>query len=549
MEDGINRSVAEPPLVSPVRFSLTRMLTSPGVWYWAALVLSAAFFIQSLLSTGPIWDEVDEFRKLRLQLVYAGDVLSGAAGLSFHLLPSDTAFYGVGSVALPYYLSHRIDILWLKETVHSYQHSYSVLLHILTFLCAIAAADYTRRLVSLVTEDRDTGFLAGAMLLLTPFWIGYGFFDYKDIPVATGVIAATYYAAAYLKDGRSRTSLCFFLALVFLGTQKLAAIPLSLPACLAVLIAALRQPSVRRFAILTGQAAMCLFLLYLATPPAWLEPVAFAITSLDYMSQHEWGGCTLTAGECIGREVANGEGYSVPKYLGLWYGVKLPLLVWIGLIGSICVYCWSFRGFRSGHHLVVAALAWPILAISIRNSTLYDGVRHTLFLVPLAVATVFVIIPGTVWRRLAWGLACYFLFLAADSCTVQPYQYVWFNEAGRFYASEKNFETDYWGYSLREAVAHARTLQGPKDWIVAPTSDMNPSHLIEIFATERFSRDMERVPPGATYFVVKTTRTDSQAPADCGEVWYVTRRELLSPIPLRLALVAKCGGTSASTSR
>jgi hypothetical protein len=32
----------------------------------------------------------------------------------------------------------------------------------------------------------------GSASLLMPFWIGYGFLDYKDIPVATGVIAATY---------------------------------------------------------------------------------------------------------------------------------------------------------------------------------------------------------------------------------------------------------------------------------------------------------------------------------------------------------------------
>ena len=474
--------------------------------------------------------------------------MSGATGQTFHSLPGDSAFYGAGTVFLPYVVSRLIDIVWLKQAAHTYEHSYSVLLHVLTFLCAIAAAAYTRRLVSLVTGDRDAGFLAGTMLLLTPFWIGYGFFDYKDIPVATGIIAATYYAAAYLKDGRSQTSFWFFLALFFIGIQKLAAIPLSLPACLAVLIAALRQPSVRRFAVLTAQAAICLLLLYLATPPAWLEPISFAIASLSYMSKHAWGGCTLTAGECIGRDFANGQGYSVLKYLGLWFGVTLPLLVWIGLVSSIYLYCRSFRDFRWSQHLVVAALAWPILAIAIRNSTLYDGVRHVLFLVPLAVATVFVIIPATFWRQRGWWLACYFLFLVADSFALQPYQYVWFNEAARFFASEKNFETDYWGYSLREAVARARSLQGPTDWIVSPSGDLNPGHLARIFATERFGKQAALVPPGAPYFFVRTTRTNWQPPEHCDQVWYVTRRELLSPNPLRLAFVAKCGGSPAKTS-
>ncbi len=510
------------------------------------MLVAAAFFVHSLLTAGPVWDEVEEFRKLGQQLSFAGGVLSGATGQTFHSIPGDAAFYGTGTVFLPYVFSYLIDIVWLKGAVHTYEHSYSLLLHILTFLCAIAAAAYTRRLVSLVTEDRDAGLLAGAALLLTPFWTGYGFFDYKDIPVATGVIAATYYAAAYLKDGRSRTSFCFFLAVFFIGIQKLAAIPLSLPACLAVLIAALRQPSVRRFVILAGQGAICLLLLYLATPPAWLEPVQFAVANLRYMSQHDWGGCTLSAGQCIGRDFQNGRGYSVLKYLGIWYGVQLPLLLWIGLIGAVYLYCRSFRDSRSGRHLVMASLAWPIVAIAIRNSTLYDGVRHTLFLVPLAVAAIFVSRPGLFWRRQRVWLACYFLFLAVDSFELQPYQYVWFNEPGRFFASEKNFETDYWGYSLREATAHARGLMGPTDWIVSPRVN-NAGHLVGIYATERFALKAELVPPGTTYFFVSTTRSNWQPPEHCDEVWYVTRRELLSPKLLRLAFVAKCGGSPVET--
>jgi len=542
MLERINRSASEPFSISQIRFSPPRLLTSPAVWYRAALLLAAALFVHSLLSAGPVWDETEEFRKLGEQLSFVRNILSGATGLTFHSLPNDSAYYGLGSVFVPYVLSYLIDIVWLKQAVHTYEHSYSVFLHILTFACAIAAAAYTRRLVSVVTGDRDAGFLAGSALLLIPFWTGYGFFDYKDIPVATGVIAATYYAAAYLQDGRSRTSFCFFLALFFIGIQKLAAIPLSLPACLAVLIAALRQPSARRFAILSGQGAICLLLLYLATPPAWLQPVDFAITSLRYMSQHTWGGCTLTAGKCIGRDFENGKGYWVLKYLLLWYGVQSPLLFWVGFIVSIYLYCRSFRDFRSGQHLVVASLAWPILAIAVRDSTLYDGVRHTLFLVPLAVATVFVIIPATFWRQQSWWLACYFLFLVVDSLKLQPYQYVWFNEPARFFATEKNFETDYWGYSLREATARARGLQGPNDWIVG-AQDISPGHLVKIFATERFTKEVGSVPSGATYFVVSATRTNKQPPEHCDEVWYVTRRELLSPNPLRLAFIAKCGGS------
>jgi hypothetical protein len=504
------------------------------------MLIAAGPFLNSLLSAGPVWEEPDEFGKLTEQLAFARDVLLGSSDRTFRSIPGDRAFYGIGTVLPAYALSYLIDIVWLKGAAHTFERSYSLLLHLLTFLCAIAGVHYTRRLVGQATRERETSFLAGTALLVTPFWIGYGFFDYKDIPVAAGVVAATCYAAAYMQDRRARTSCFFFLALAFLGAQKLAAIPLAIPACAAVLITAPRRPCARGLTILAAQALLFLLLLFVITPPAWREPFAFAVTNVNYMSQHVWGGCTFTAGLCIGREFGNGRGYSVVKYLGLWYGVQLPIPLGIGLLASICLYVRSFRLAQPCQHLIIAALAWPICAVAARNSTLYDGVRHTLFLVPLAVAMVFVTVPETfLLQRRGW-LAGYFLFLLIDMITLQPYQYVWFNEAARFFANEKNYETDFWGYSMREAAAHARGLQGPTDWVISPNYPSNPKHLAKIFITERFSTNAAPVAPGATYFLVSLMRTNTHPPKECDSVDYVTRRQLLAPGPLHLAFVARC---------
>lgn len=515
-------------------------LASAAVWYRAAMLLAVCLFLHSLFAAGPAWDEAEEFAKLQAQLSFATKVLSGSSDLGFRSLPNDSAYYGVGAVLIPYALSYLVDVVCLRLPVHNYAHSYSIFLHLLTFLCMIVAVIYTRRLVELLTGSRDVSVFAGLTLLLTPFWIGYGFIDYKDIPVATGVIAATYYAIAYYEDGLARTSLCFFLALFFIGFQKLAAIPLALPACIFVSIAAIRNPSARRFTLVSIQAAACIFLLYLATPPAWPAPAEFAIASLFYSSQHTWTGCTLTAGHCIGRQAADGEGYSAFKYLSLWYGVKLPLLAWGGLIGAAFFYFRSFLQQRATHHLVAIALCWPIAALGFRNSTLYDGVRHVLFLMPLAVTAIFVFVPKIVWLRTRWALAVYFLFLVADSLRLHPYQYVWFNEAARVFATEENYETDYWGYSLREATSLALNKRRSADWIVSQPGRGNPNHLVEIFAKERFVHSAGSVPPGATYYDVSVTRMNTKPPEHCSEVDYITRKELFAPAPLRLSFVAKC---------
>jgi hypothetical protein len=124
-------------------------------------------------------------------------------------------------------------------------------------------------------------------------------------------------------------------------------------------------------------------------------------------------------------------------------------------------------------------------------------------LVPLIVAMVFVTIPHAFWSQQRWWLACYFLFLLTDAASLHPYQFVWFNEAARFFASERNYETDYWGYFMREAAIRARELQGPMDLLVSTYEHANPSHLItRIFTAERFSGMSEMLPPGTSYLLV-----------------------------------------------
>jgi hypothetical protein len=525
-------------------FSILRRPTSAIFWYWACLLIALGFFLSSIWSGGTTWDEPLDFDGVKEQLSLARDVLFASSNRTFSSIPEDYAFYGIGTTLPAYTFSYLIDIVWLNGAAHTFDRTFSLLLHFIAFACAIAGVSYTRRLVCLATGERETSFLAGITLLVTPFWIGYGFFDYKDMPVAAGVIATTYYAAVYIQDGRSRTSLLFFLALLFLGAQKLAAVPLALPACAFVLFAAVRQRSARKMATLMGQGALFLALLCLVTPPAWREPFSFAVADIKLMSAHPWGSCTLTAGQCIGPHFNNGQGYSAVNYLGLWYAVQLPIILGIGLLASIYLYVQSFRHARPCQHLIMATLAWPITVIVLMNSTLLNGIRHTLFLHPLTVAMIFVTIPTAFWlQRRSW-LACYFLFLLADTASIHPYGYVWFNEVARFFASEKNYETDYWRYSMRQVALRATALQGPMDWVVCPTP-YYPSAHVTPFITERFSTDVNSVPFGATYLLVcRIKRVQPTGvipiPEECVKVDHITRRQLLAPWDLELGFVAKC---------
>jgi hypothetical protein len=118
------------------------------------MLIVVSLFLNSILSGGLIWDEPSEFDKVKTQLEFARDVLFGTTNWTFRSFPSDYAFYGIGAVLPAYALSYLIDIVWLNGAAHTFDRSYSPLLHLITFLCAIAGVGYTRRLVCLATGER-----------------------------------------------------------------------------------------------------------------------------------------------------------------------------------------------------------------------------------------------------------------------------------------------------------------------------------------------------------------------------------------------------------
>jgi hypothetical protein len=514
-------------------FEVFRLPSETTFWWWACVLILCGLFLESTLSGGLTWDENVHFWGVNSQWEFASNVLFGPGDQTFRSIPLDWAFYGLGTLLPVRVLSYVIDTIWFSQK-NTFDKSFSLILHFSAFVCAVAASWYTGRLVHLATGQRGTSILAALALLVTPVWVGYGFFDYKDVPVAAGLIATVYYAAGFMTDRHSRTLAFFFAALLFLGAQKLAAIPLVLPACFSVALAVAQERSVRLLAIFAAQAIAFLVLLYLVTPPSWQEPVRFLLTNWQYMAHFPPGDkCTLTAGQCIG----DPAGYSALGYLGLWYAVQLPVLLQIGLLAAIVLYIRSFRTANPPKHLIAASFIWPITILGILNSTLYNGIRHTLFLLPLAVSLVFVNISEHFWLRWRPWLAAYGVFLLIDTVTLQPYGYVWFNEWARFFVNETNYSTDYWGYSLREAASLAQTLRGSNEWIVG-----YPGHLVESFVPERYAMDIAAVPQGSSYLLVVRYLYSKKRPSTgCTTVGQVQRRQLLAPQPLHLAYVMRCG--------
>jgi hypothetical protein len=499
----------------------------PKRFWKIALILTSFYFACSLHYGGLTWDESAHFDGTGEQVDLAYNVIFNVGDKSYTQITSDYAFYGLGVLLPAYALSYVWDVGVLGRE-HLFSGSFSSLLHILSFACGVAGACYAGKIVELATERRDLKYVSASVVLLTPIWLGYALFDYKDVPIAMGVLATLYYGLAYRGTPRPALLLAFFVALVFLGAQRIAAVPLALPI---IGLIALRT-SMLSWGLFAGG-------LYVVTPPAWTEPLKFGAAAMEMAAHFPSSGCTLTAGECIGRNYMGGAGYSAIGYLAKWYGAQLPLAFIAVFALSGVIYVWRFRSLDLNRHVVAASLVWPIAAITLADSTFYDGVRHTIFLVPLAIVASFVILSPSKFEpiiRLHLPLMIYIAFLFIDSVKLFPSSYTYFNEATRFSADEHRYETDYWGFSLREAAEKAARARLPSERVLG-----SPSHLVDAFLPPGVAVDNEEeLPPGAHYLLVRFTRWHGgDLPNNCELIDSVKRRQILGRV-VHFDVVARC---------
>jgi hypothetical protein len=179
--------------------------------------------------------------------------------------------------------------------------------------------------------------------------------------------------------------------------------------------------------------------------------------------------------------VANYEGYSggvlfngqdykpdrLPRYYApVFYLISTPPVVIAGVILSVFVS--HSRGWTLSRNALWMAAVVPVLLAIFMGSTLYDGVRHLLFVSPILVALAasgwtgwLSAVPRSGLRRTAAIVLLVAGIVHAIASTVRfhPHQTVYFNElVGGPYGAVAKFDLDYWGNCFLEAVAwSART--------------------------------------------------------------------------------------------
>lgn len=362
-----------------------------------------------------------------------------------------------------------------------------------TVAVAVAATGGLALAIGRVLRSAVAGSFVWALVWTVPLFQGMAHVDFKDIPVAAGLSAFSAGAALVLQknskaiDAIAAFVLASFGVMVALGTRITAWPLLAVTALAALLVAAAwfgRRRDLRSFGqvglVLGGGIAAGLFLVWLMNPlaridmPTWLwDSAVMARDTAGYSGMVRTAGTDLWSRE-------------LPWwYIPAWLGAQLPLLTAVFLLVGLGAVGWYFwrPSVRVGRDQVVAlspfvvqAIALPMLIV-LGGSTIYDGLRHVLFMVPALVALASLPVVAAQANAMGGGnLGRVVLVLALLAPALglfnivrwSPYSYAYVNPAAGADRHARDWELDYWGVTAIEGVERLQEL-GMELVAVSPT--------------------------------------------------------------------------------
>ena len=198
--------------------------------------------------------------------------------------------------------------------------------------------------------------------------------------------------------------------------------------------------------------------------------------------------------------------YKSPEYFLFTYIIFLFVL-----IASKNFFQSKFVNFNYFISLILLMLVFPFLLLYFTPFSIYDGLRHVLWMFPYAC-----IIPGlTIYYLLKnlntmWGktisfftslLVIYFLF---NFFTLTPYQYTYLNIFnGPVENRYQKFENDYWGSSIKELIGKVNFKK--KSTIYFSTCGLNENDAENYLKRKGFSK-FRFVDTSSSRYIIMTNR-------------------------------------------
>ncbi len=438
-------------------------------WDTAAVATFGLFAVVSILTMGDYgmsWDEWFRWRGGQEKLLYYLALFGDGNLVSATPFAKADPYPGLFDLSVA--IINELTGSPLFQTGHSLSLAFG-------FLAVLAVWMTARRI-----GGPRAGFIALLLLILTPRFYGHQFFNPKDIPFAA-TYAWSLFALLAFMEGFPRPN---WKQVVALGT----AIGLTLAtrigglvvfaylavACVWALArtAALSEQGTRLYQ--TADAGIKLFIRCFLVgiialgvllpwwPYAHSDPFGRLLETFMTVSEYPWNGPVLYRGQVSAAT-------DLPwHYLPTWLGITAPPILLAALATGILVAIGQIRFLSSRWRdtptaqvgIILLFAIFPILFVIWKDSTLYDGMRHLLFVLPplaalggLALDQFFrntSLIPRV---TVGSGLVLLALCSLWPMVRLHPYQYTYFNPfVGGLAGAEGLYETEYWGTSLREAV-------------------------------------------------------------------------------------------------
>ena len=417
-----------------------------------------------------VWQNVDLITKgtpLEDDTKYSGAVFNFVAEGAFQLQSTVEELVGYTSK----YEGQSFDDTFSSEYAHR-----MYLKHALTFLFSLLAYVAVAALIGTLCGWEYAWVGVFALVLFPRFW-GNSFFNPKDIPFAALFTFATYLGSQLIRRytddhqnvnlGLNRLTLytCLFGGLIGLltGVRITGALVIPFVVLAHTLVSIRRGISFRKIAIFVPHYLLMVLAWIVTTlvfqPSSWSNPIGWLFEAAAYPSQHPWSKQVLFDGQQV--RPADLPWYYLPKLLVITTPVVWQVLFAVGLLYVLRRFAGFSRAQRAAVIMVMLQLLFlPIITIA-GGSTMYDGISHFLFILPMVAAlavvgfiAIYAALKKGRYRLLLAGVVVAALApVYVDMAKLHPYEYVYFERLfGGVAWAQDRYQTDYWALSTREGV-------------------------------------------------------------------------------------------------
>ncbi|MBK8699312.1 MAG: tetratricopeptide repeat protein [Saprospiraceae bacterium] len=375
----------------------------------------------------------------------------------------ETALKPQGADQLQYYGSSFdtfcqfwVNALSIKD-VYAFRHGLNGLVGALIILFI---GLFTRLL-----KNETIAILAMVLAFFSPQLLGHSFNNPKDIPFALGYVMSLYFMAKWFLNPESpdRKNLIYLtLSLAFTNSIRMGGVVLYGYLGLFLLLSIWSRSGIKntfsyKRQIMSAVAVVVVsyFLGILLWPFGLLSPIKHPFEALAGFEQVSIGINQLFDGLYV-------ESKNLPRiYLIRYILITTPLLILTGTI----LFIWQQvlnKSWRKNliHYLLLFAILFPLVYIMYKNSNVYGGWRHVLFVYP---PMVILSALGLGWMYDAFEKGfpkkqwMFFLVIALGlahpirhTVVNYPYVYIYFNEmAGGVSKAYGNYEMDYYYHSTK----------------------------------------------------------------------------------------------------